>query len=52
MFEGSRSSTKRHKALTMTPSKKSEEELYQIYGINRRTKTPKRHQKDPRKSQL
>jgi hypothetical protein len=36
----------------MIPSKKSEEKPSQIYGINRRTKTPKKHQKDPRKSQL
>jgi hypothetical protein len=36
----------------MIPSKKSREKPSQICGINRRTKTPKRHQKDPRKSQL
>jgi hypothetical protein len=51
-FEGSRSSTKRHKHSPMIPSKKSEEKPSQIRGINRRTETPKRHQKDPRKSQL
>jgi hypothetical protein len=36
----------------MIPSKKSEEKPSEIRGINGRTKTPKRHQKDPRKSQL
>jgi hypothetical protein len=51
MFEGSRSSTKRHKALTHDPSKKSVEKLPQFCRISRRMKTPKRHQKDPWKSQ-
>jgi hypothetical protein len=36
----------------MIPLKKSEEKPSQIPGINRRTKTPKWHKKDPHKSQL
>jgi hypothetical protein len=51
-FDGSRSSTKRHRHSPMIPSKKSEEKPSQIRGINRRTKTPKRQQKDPQKSLL
>jgi hypothetical protein len=50
-FEGPRSSTKRQKALTHDPLKEIQRKPSQIRGINRRMKTPKRHQKDPQKSQ-